>query len=230
MKKFIVVLAAFAVALLSFCPESQAAITLKAQSLVFNGAADDLIGAGTTQKDGKADASFTLVMTGAQAIREISLKNDTTGTVWSTSSTQNPLIVINAKGDVLSGNGRMTITPVIMAAEFRLVINDAAAAIPKDSTFTATATLVDGAQTSASATVKAVPAATTATTTAASADSQTNAATSTAATTASNTAAATTTTTAATSAKDEVSLFETRGTTDQDFAGEKKSVSSNGKN
>lgn len=204
MKRFLVLVTVFMAAVLSFCPASYADVTLKAESLVFNGANEDLMGAGTATPDGKPDAAFTLTMTGAQAIREISLKNDATGAVWSTSDAKNLLLVKNSKGEILNKNGRMTITPVILAAQFTLIVNDAAGAIPKDSTFTATATLIDKAQTSASATVKAIAPA--------KAEEPKKDAAHTG------------------GGKDEIALFESRGTSEQDFAGEKKSVGANGRN
>ena len=149
MRKFLVLLTAFAAAVFSICPASYADVTLKAESLVFDGANDDLMGAGTATPDGTPDAVFTLTMTGAQAIREISLKNETTGATWSTSNMKNLLLVKNSKGELLNKTGRMTITPVILAAQFTLMINDAAGAIPKDSTFIANVTLIDKAETSA---------------------------------------------------------------------------------
>lgn len=208
MRKFLVLLTAFAAAVFSLCPASYADVTLKAESLVFDGANDDLMGAGTATPDGTPDAVFTLTMTGAQAIREISLKNETTGVTWSTSNMKNLLLVKNSKGELLNKTGRMTITPVILATQFTLMINDAAGAIPKDSTFIANVTLIDKAETSASTTVKAV---------AAKAgdkkgeDKKTDDA-------------------KKGPAKDEIVLFESRGVSEQDFAGEKKSVGTNGRN
>ncbi|WP_302807432.1 hypothetical protein [Cloacibacillus porcorum] len=200
MRRSIILLTAVIAAIFSVCTASYADVTLKAESLVFNGANEDLMGAGTAAPDGKPDAVFTLTVTGAQAIREISLKNDTTGVVWSTSDTKNLLLVKNSKGETLNKTGRMTITPVILAAQFTLIINDAAGAIPKDSDFTATATLIDKAETGAATSVKAVG------------------------------AAKTEEPKSGESKKDEVSLFESRGLSEQDFAGEKKSVGANGRN
>ena len=200
MRRSIILLTAVIAAIFSVCTASYADVTLKAESLVFNGANEDLMGAGTAAPDGKPDAVFTLTVTGAQAIREISLKNDTTGVVWSTSDTKNLLLVKNSKGETLNKTGRMTITPVILAAQFTLIINDAAGAIPKDSDFTATATLIDKAETGAATSVKAVGAA--------KAEEPKS----------------------GESKKDEVSLFESRGLSEQDFAGEKKSVGANGRN
>ena len=210
MRRFAILLTAFAATLFFLCPASYAAnITLKAESLVFNGAGDDLVGTGAASPDGKHDAVFTLMVTGAQAIRDIALKNETTGAVWSTSSSQNTLFVKNSRGEFLNMVGRMTITPVILAAQFTLIVNDAAGAIPKDSTFTATVTLIDKAQTSASTTVKAVAPAKAVDKKGEDkkADDVKKEA-----------------------AKDEIVLFESRGISEQDFAGEKKSVGANGRN
>lgn len=207
MKRFFIISALFMAAALFFVPFAEAGVTLTAESLVFSGADDDLIGAGTSATpDGKPDAVFSLMVSGAQAIREISLKNETTGAVWSTSDRNNLLAVRNSKGEPLNQGGRMTITPVILAAEFILVVNDASKAIPKDSTFTATVTLIDKATTSASTQVKsAVKAEEKKEEPAKKADGKET-------------------------GKDEIALFEKRGLSDQDFAGENKKVGANGRN
>ena len=58
---------------------------LDVDSLSFN-AEDkaDVLGAGNSRTaDGKPDASFSLAVSGAQAVKRISLKNETTGKTWS---------------------------------------------------------------------------------------------------------------------------------------------------
>mgnify|MGYP003586324764 CR=1 FL=1 len=160
MKKGFVVLAS--ALLLGFvCTANlEAALTLKAESLAFAGADSDLVSSTGAAKDGKKDAVFSLMVSGAQAIKEISLKNDTTGQLWSTTpaSGQGLLLVRNSKGELLNKTGRMAVTPVVLAAEFTLIINDAAASIPKDSAFTVKVTLIDKAATSTQTTVKAIAA------------------------------------------------------------------------
>ena len=211
MKNRITVLAAILITLLFAVPQCDAAVTLKAESLNFTGAEKDIVGPSGTNKDGKNDAGFALTVSGAQAIRQIALKNDTTGAVWSTSPTagQSLLIVRNSKGELLNKSGRMAITPVLLAGEFTLTINDAAAALPKDSKFTASVTLIDKAVTSVSTTVKGIPA-----------------------TTAKPAVVQPTTNqpVANTAKKNEILLFEGRGQSDQDLAGQKERLGSDGKN
>lgn len=210
MKKFAAVLSIFAAALLFLCPSADAALTLKAESLVFNGAQEDLRGAGTAvTPDGKQDAVFTLYLTGAQAIRDITLKNETTGVTWSASSQSNFLAVKSSGGELVNASGRMPITPVLLAGQFTLILNDAANAIPKDSKFTATAILIDGATTSASTTAAAEKKAP------APGEKKPEE------------AKPTGTTPAGGAAKDEIVLFESRSESDLDLAGSGEAVGAN---
>lgn len=117
----------------------------------------DMLGAGTSQApDGKADASFSLNVSGAQAIKGISLKNETTGKTWSAapSGAAELLIVTDRSGSVLNSSGRLSVIPVLLGANFKLYINDAEGAIPKDSEFTVTVTLIDNKDVTAKTTVK----------------------------------------------------------------------------
>ena len=156
MKKLMSFVMVFAAVLLFISPAAEAALTLKAESLAFNGAQEDVAGSGlSASPDGKPDAVFTLYVTGAQAIRDISVKNETTGVTWSASNQSNFLAVKSSQGEFINASGTMPITPVLLAGRFTLIINNAANAVPKDSTFTATATLIDGKTTSASTEVKA---------------------------------------------------------------------------
>ena len=124
-----------------------ASLGLDVDSIRFN--ADekaDIIGEGTSRSsDGKVDASFTLAVSGAQAIKEISLKNETTGKMWSTSPSGNVglLLVKDSGGNILNSSGRLPVVPVLLGADFKLYINDAEGSIPKDSDFTVTVTLID---------------------------------------------------------------------------------------
>lgn len=189
-----------------------ASITLNIDSLAYN--ADDkqdLLGMTSSRTpDGKYDASFTIDVSGAQAIKEISLKNETTGKSWSTSPSGSAelLLVQDANGAVINKSSRMPVTPVLLAASFKLFINDAVSSIPKDSSFAVTVTLIDNKTVTAKTTAKAV------------ASNQTT-----------KPAPTTTQTPAAqTSASDPIASFETRGTSDFDLAGDGEKIGGNGKN
>lgn len=194
-----------AAALLVFSGTAYAAsITLNVDSLTFNSAeTTDVIGAGTSQAaDGKADASFTLSVSGAQAIREISMKNETTGKVWSSnpSGSAELLLVKDSSGNTLNASGRMPVTPVLLAANFKLYINDAAAAIPKDSKFTVSVTLIDKKVVTGKADVKA----------------------------AAQTSAATAAPAAQASATDGIASFVSRGKSGFDLAGSAEKIGADG--
>ncbi len=135
-----------------------ASLGLDVDSIYFN--ADekvDIVGAGTSRvADGKIDASFTLAVSGAQAITEISLRNDTTGKMWSTSPSNSVglLTVKNSGGDILNTSGRLPVTPVLMGADFKLYINDAEGSIPNDSDFTVIVKLINNQEVTGKTSVK----------------------------------------------------------------------------
>ncbi|MDY9921477.1 MAG: hypothetical protein U2P59_06595 [Synergistota bacterium] len=135
-----------------------ASLGLDVDSIYFN--ADekvDIVGAGTSRiADGKLDASFSLAVSGAQAITEISLRNETTGKVWSTSPSNNVglLTVKNSGGNILNTSGRLPVTPVLMGADFKLYINDAEGSIPNDSDFTVIVRLIDNQEVTGKTSVK----------------------------------------------------------------------------
>lgn len=139
--------------------------TLGIDALTFNATTDqDVLGAnGARAADGKFDASFTLDVSGAQAVKEISIKNETTGKAWSTSpgGATELLLVRDGNGTVINTGSRMPITPVLLAATFDLVISDAASSIPKDSTFLVSVVTIDNktitAKTSAKSQAPASP-------------------------------------------------------------------------
>lgn len=145
-----------------------ASLGLNVDSIYFN--ADekvDIVGAGTSRiADGKIDASFSLAVSGAQAITEISLKNETTGKIWSTSPSNNVglLTVKNSGGNILNTSGRLPVTPVLLGADFKLYINDAEGSIPNDSDFTVIVRLIDNQEVTGKTSVKGFNTATQATT------------------------------------------------------------------
>ena len=188
-------------------------LTLKVESVTFSeGAKQDLVGAGNTQQaDGKTDAAFNLSVSGAQAIKQITLKNDTSGKTWSSSPSgaAELLLVKDSSGNILNKQSRMNVTPVLIAADFELFINDAETAIAKDSKFTVTITMIDGKTVAGTTTVKAQ----------AKAGAQTPA-----------TPPTQPVTPAKPSQKNEIALFESRGTGEQDLASEKEKIGGDGKN
>ncbi len=135
-----------------------ASLGLDVDSIYFN--ADektDIVGAGTSRiADGKLDASFTLAVSGAQAITEISLRNETTGKMWSTSPSNSAglLTVKNSGGNILNTSGRLPVTPVLIGADFKLYINDAEGSIPNDSDFTVIVRLIDNQEVTGKTSVK----------------------------------------------------------------------------
>lgn len=135
-----------------------ASLGLDVDSITFNAEEkEDVLGAGYSRTpDGRADASFNLAVSGAQAIKEISLKNETTGKMWSTSQSGSGdlLIVKDSSGNILNPSGRLPVIPVLLQAYFKLYINDAESAIPKDSNFTVIVTLIDNKDVTGKTSVK----------------------------------------------------------------------------
>lgn len=176
-----------------------ASFGLDVDSILFNPEEkEDILGAGSSRTaDGKADASFSLSVSGAQAIKEISLKNETTGKTWSTtpSGSTDLLIVKNSNGEIINTSGRLPVIPVLLGANFKLYINDAETAIPKDSDFTVIVTLIDNKDVTGKTSVKGQGKQVTSTT-----------------------------------ASEGISLFETNGISEHDFAGIAEKVGADGKN
>ena len=154
MRKFIIL--ALSAALLSFAAAAFAGPSLKVESLNYTGAQEDEIGRRGGSPDGTKDAEFTVAVSGAQAIKSITLRNETTGEEWSSSGRRNFLLVKNAKGEVVNEGGNMKPVPVLLVTKLTLVVNDAAEAIPEDSRFTATVEMIGGETSSASTEAAAV--------------------------------------------------------------------------
>ena len=154
MRKFIIL--ALSAALLSFAAAAFAGPSLKVESLNYTGAQEDEIGRRGGSPDGTKDAEFTVAVSGAQAIKSITLRNETTGEEWSSSDRRNFLLVKNAKGEVVNEGGNMKPVPVLLVTKLTLVVNDAAEAIPEDSRFTATVEMIGGETSSASTEAAAV--------------------------------------------------------------------------
>lgn len=205
MNKFLKTL--LVVALLAFFTGSAFAVSLglDVDSIQFNAEEKtDVLGAGTSRTpDGKIDASFSLGVSGAQAIKEISLKNETTGKIWSSSpsNTEGLLIVKDSGGNIMNSSGRLPVTPVLLAADFKLYINDAVGSIPKDSDFTVIVTLIDNQDVTGKTTVKGL-----------------------------GKPAAAAPTAPAAAAGEGIYAFETNGIGEHDFAGTSEKVGADGKN
>jgi hypothetical protein len=123
-----------------------ATFKINVDSLTFNaGDKQDVMGPASAAADGKYDASFTLKLSGAHAIKDIELKNETTGKAWSSSpsSAAGLLLVKDAAGKILNASGTMPVVPVLRGTTLTLYVSDAYEAIPKDSVFTVNVILID---------------------------------------------------------------------------------------
>jgi len=156
--------ALIAVMLIVFSASHAEAVTFKisVDSIAYNsGDKQDVMGPASTAADGKYDASFTLKLSGAHAIKNIELKNETTGKVWSASSSSAAglLLVKDATGKILNASGAMPVVPVLRGTALTLYINDVYDAIPKDSVFTVNVVLIDDKVVTGKTTVNAYKAA-----------------------------------------------------------------------
>lgn len=156
MKKSLILLTVTALLAFVMCAAASAGPSLKVESLRFESAAEDLVGRRGGASDGTKDAVFSLTVSGAQAIQSITLRNETTGEEWNTSDGRRLLLLKNSKGETVNAGGRMTPLPILLVARLSLIVNDAEAAVPKNSDFTATVTMIGGETASASAQVPAV--------------------------------------------------------------------------
>ena len=123
-----------------------ATFKINVDSLTFNAAdKQDVMGPASAAADGKYDASFTLKLSGAHAIKDIELKNETTGKAWSSSpsSAAGLLLVKDAAGKILNASGTMPVVPVLRGTTLTLYVSDAYEAIPKDSLLTVNVILID---------------------------------------------------------------------------------------
>lgn len=148
MRKFVIL--ALSAALMSVAAAAYAGPSLKVESLDYAGVQEDEIGKRGGAPDGTKDAEFTIAVSGAQAIKSITLRNETTGEEWSSSGRRNFLLVKNAKGEAVNKGGSMKPIPVLLVTKLTLLVNDAAEAIPEDSKFTATVEMIGGETSSAS--------------------------------------------------------------------------------
>ena len=179
-----------------------ASFGLDVDSITFNAAEkEDVLGTGSSRTpDGRADASFNLAVSGAQAIKEILLKNETTGKMWSSSPSGSTdlLLVKDSSGNILNSSGRMPVTPVLLQAGFKLYINDAETEIAKDSNFTVIVTLIDNKDVIGKTSVKGL--------------------------------GQLTVPTVPVQAGEGISLFEANGISENDFAGSAEKIGADGKN
>lgn len=106
----------------------------------------DVMGeAGSIKTDGKPDMGFRFSVSGAQAIKNVTVTQKETGKIWSASpnSGQGLLVVTDSSGTVLNESKSFPLTPVLLMADFRAYIGDAETAFEKDSTLELSLTLVD---------------------------------------------------------------------------------------
>ena len=90
-----------------------ATFKINVDSLTFNaGDKQDVMGPASAAADGKYDASFTLKLSWAHAIKDIELKNETTGKAWSSSpsSAAGLLLVKDAAGKILNASVTMVMS------------------------------------------------------------------------------------------------------------------------
>lgn len=203
-KKRILTLAVVALFAL-FAANAAFAASLSISQFVFNpNERGDVLGeSGKQGADGKADGSFTVSFAGANAIKEIILKNDADGKTWSSNDTSSFILITGSDGSAINASGRLLVLPVVLGAKYNLFISDIDSVVTKDTPFTVTARLVD--DTSISATTTAKP----------SKDAVT--------------APPATTTPAAPAAEDGITDAKSYATSDFDLAGTGKSVGADGK-
>ncbi|MDR3332512.1 MAG: hypothetical protein LBT08_07780 [Synergistaceae bacterium] len=138
-----------------FCSVAAFAAMGKLESFsLTNDAAKDVVGAErNVASDGKNDAEFSVRVSGAGAISGFTLKNLTTGQEWSTSGAGNALGVADGKGALL--NSSFPKVAFVLAADYKLYINDRAALLAKGGKFELTVKFLDGSTANISATVAA---------------------------------------------------------------------------
>ena len=113
----------------------------------------DFAGAGATiGKDGKPDAEFAVRISGAGAISGFSIKNLTSGKEWDTSGGNNVIVVVDSKGAVV--NKSFPRVTFLLAADFRLYINDREAITAEGGEFELTARFVDSSRATARMTIE----------------------------------------------------------------------------
>lgn len=145
-KKIFVCLCAFILLNSLYAAAPANAASLKISGFAFNqGESADIMGpGGAVAPDGKPDAAFSLALSGASAITEITLENKD-GAKWSTNTPNAFVALVGSNGQIINSGGRLSVLPVLLAANYKLYISDADKEIAKENTFTVTVKLVDGA-------------------------------------------------------------------------------------
>lgn len=139
-KKILVCLCAF-ILLNSF----YAAVPANAASLKISGFTyEQDESANIVSPDGKPTAAFSLSLSGASAITEITLENKD-GAKWSTNTPNAFVSLVGSNGQIINSGGRLSVLPVLLAASYKLYISVDDKEIAKGDTFTVTVKLVDGA-------------------------------------------------------------------------------------
>lgn len=134
------------------------AASLKISSFTFNQSdRQDIMGpAADMSPDGKPDASFSLSVSGASAITEISVET-ADGAKWSTNTPKAFIALVGSDGKTVNADGRLGVMPVLLAANYKLFVSDADKEITKKTTCTVTVKLIDGSTLTAK--TEAVPSA-----------------------------------------------------------------------
>lgn len=152
-KKFMIYFCAFLLLCFGLTLSTADAASLKISAFTFNhDSREDIMGpGGALTPDGKPDASFSLSVGGASAIKEITLKNEASGTEWSTNTPISFAALQGSDGEFINSSGRVTVLPVILGASYKLYISDADKEITKETSYIVTVKLVDGSALTAKA-------------------------------------------------------------------------------
>ena len=115
----------------------------------------DFAGAGRSiGADRKPDAEFFVRISGrGGAISGFSIRNLRTNQEWNTSNSQNVLVVVNNKGEVLNTRTSIPTVAFLLGADFRLYINDRAEITDRGGEFELTVRFVNNTTTSARTTI-----------------------------------------------------------------------------
>ena len=154
MRKFYLV-SLVLVLLISTLPVSSALSAMgELDRFALNDATDkDFAGAGVTiGKDGKPDAEFAVRISGAGAISGFSIKNLTSGKEWNTSGGNNIIVVVDNKGAVV--NKSFPRVAFLLAADYKLYINDREAVTAEGGEFELTVRFVDNSISTARTTIE----------------------------------------------------------------------------
>lgn len=129
-------------------------------SFAFRSAQEDVLGLGKSlEKDGKADAHFTLSLKGIGAITEVSLKAVDGTREWApaTGSDRWAMVIKDASGKTISSESGLPVTPFLGFANLNLYIADDGVAFSETREYEVTVKFIDGSTASAKTEVKGMP-------------------------------------------------------------------------